>query len=114
MNDVNKDILEPDNDSAHKNELIEMSSLAEMVQGAVEPFAESQKKVAIETTKQTEIIAKEKTKMFWGICFLSALVIILAGIALFLGKDQITEKVIIAVVSFMGGLGFGRHSGKNA
>lgn len=93
-------------------ELIDVSSLAEVVQGAVEPFAESQKVVAQETTRQTEIIARETTKKFWGMCFLASLIIALAGCALFLGKEQITEKVLIAIVSFLGGLGFGRQTSK--
>jgi len=91
------------------NELVEVSAVSEIIKGAVEPFAESQKIVAIEGTKQTEIIAKAKTKMFWGICVLAALIIFLAAFALYLDKDQITEKVLIAIVSFLGGLGFGKQ-----
>ncbi len=114
MNDTEKEIIEPENLTQQEHDLIEISTLADMVQSAVEPFADSQKIVARETTKQTEIIAKEKTKMFWGLCFLATLVLVLAGIALFLDKEQITEKVIIAIVSFMGGLGFGKKSSKSA
>ena len=92
-----------------ESDLIDISSFAEVVQGAVKPFAESQKVVAKETTKQTEIIAKESTKKFWGMYALIALIIVLAGYALFLDKEQITEKVIIAIVSFLGGLGFSKQ-----
>ena len=114
MTDTEKNIIDQENLTQQEHDLIEISTLADMIQSAVEPFADSQKTVAKETTKQTEIVAKEKTKMFWGLCFLATLVLILAGIALFLNKEQITEKVIIAVVSFMGGLGFGKKSNKSA
>ncbi|SEA83835.1 hypothetical protein SAMN05660420_03364 [Desulfuromusa kysingii] len=89
-----------------KTEIVEVSTVADMIKGAVEPFAESQRIAAVEGTKQTEIIVKAKTKMFLGICGLVTLIIIIAGIALFLEKDQITEKIIIAIVSFLGGMGF--------
>ena len=96
------------------SELVEVSAVSEIIKGAVEPFAESQKVVAVESTKQTEIIVNAKTKMFWGVCGLIALIILLATFALYLGKDQITEKVLIAIVSFIGGLGLGKQSTKNA
>ncbi len=94
-------------------ELVEVNAVSEIIRGAVEPFAEGQKIVAIETTKQTEIIANAKTKMFWGICVLTALIIFLAAFALYLDKDQITEKVLIAIVSFLGGLGVGKQVNKS-
>lgn len=95
------------------SELVEVSAVSEIIKGAVEPFAESQKVIAIESTKQTEIIVNAKTKMFWGICGLVTLIIVLAAFALYLDKDQVTEKIIIAIVSFIGGLGFGKQSNKN-
>lgn len=85
----------------------EIAAFSELIKGVVEPFTESQKVVAIETTKQTEITSKSRTKMFYGVCVLVTLIIVLAGIALLRGKDQITEKIIIAIVSFLGGIGFG-------
>lgn len=110
----NAEVVEHADLTEHESQLVEISTLAEMVQSAVGPFAEAQKVVAVEATKQTEIIVLAKTKMFWGICGIVAGIIILAGMALFLEKEQITEKIIIAIVSFLGGLGFGRQSGKEA
>lgn len=101
-------------EAKHSSDVVEMSALSELIKGAVTPFAESQTVAAQEATKQTEIIASTKLKMFWGVCVLAAFIILLAGYALFLGKDGITEKVLIAVVSFLGGLGFGKQVGKNA
>jgi hypothetical protein len=52
--------------------------------------------------------------MFWGICFIVTCILILAGFALYLDKDGITEKIIIAIVSFLGGLGIGKKNGSKA
>lgn len=107
--ETEENVSEFDNTS----DLVEISAVTEMIRGAVEPFAESQKIVAIEGTKQTKIIVGAKLKMFWGICYLVTLILILAGLALYLDKDSITEKIIIAIVSFLGGLGIGKQvSGK--
>lgn len=76
------------------------------------PFAKSQAVVAQEATKQTTILAKELTKRFYVVSGLVLAIIVLAGFALYLGKDAITEKVIIAIVSFLGGLGIGRQTKK--
>lgn len=100
-------------ESKHSTDVVEMSALSELVKNAVTPFAESQTVVAQETTKQTEIIANTKLRMFWGVCVLAALILLLAGYSLSLGKDAIAEKVLIAVVSFLGGLGFGKQVSKN-
>lgn len=99
-------------ESGHQADVVALSALSDLVKSAVTPFAESQTVVAQETTKQTEIIAGTKLKMFWGLCGLVALIIGLAVYALYLGKGDITEKVIIAIVSFLGGLGFGKQAGK--
>jgi hypothetical protein len=94
------------------SEVVEISTISEIIKGAVEPFADSQKVVAHETTKQTNIIVSAKLKMFWGVCFLVTLIIVLAAFALYLDKDSITEKIIIAIVSFLGGLGIGKQVSK--
>lgn len=96
---------EAKNDKSASPEIVEVSAVTEMIKGALEPFAESQKIVAAETTKQTEIIAKETTKIFAGIFLLAGAIIVLAGTAMFLDKDQITLDVIIAISSFIGGMG---------
>ena len=98
----------------HSKDVVEISALSEIIKGAVTPFAESQAVAAREGTKQTEIIAGAKLRMFWGVCFLATLIILLAGYALSLGKDSITEKVLIAIVSFLGGLGFGKQISKSS
>lgn len=99
-------------EAKHADDVVAMSALSDLVKSAVTPFAESQTVVAQEATKQTEIVASTKLKMFWGVCVLAALIIGLAGYALYLGQNDITEKVLIAIVSFLGGLGVGKQSGK--
>lgn len=89
-------------------DVVQISALSEAFKGAITPLAESQKYIAQETTRQTEIISDAKLKMFWGVCVLVTLIIALAAFALYLNKDDITEKVLIAIVSFLGGLGFGK------
>ncbi|MAI20792.1 MAG: hypothetical protein CMF28_06180 [Kiritimatiellaceae bacterium] len=93
-------------------ELVEVSAVSEIIKGAVEPFAKSQEVAAKETTEQTKIIVKGKTHMFWGMCGLAVLIVVVSGIALFLDKEDVTEKIIIALVSFLGGLGFGKQTNK--
>jgi hypothetical protein len=97
----------------NNSEVVDMASIGEMFRGVVEPLAEGQKAAAIERTKQTEIISKERTKKFWGACAIAGAVVVIAAIALYLGKDQLTEKILIAIVSFLGGIGFGKNESKN-
>lgn len=86
----------------------DIDTIGKMMQGVFSPLAKSQEVVAKESTRQTEIIAKETTKVYLIFGFLGALIISIAGAAMFLDKDQITEKIIIAVLSFLGGLGIGK------
>lgn len=92
--------------------LATVNALGDMLSGLVKPLAESQTAVAQQQTKQIEIVSAERIKMFWGSCALAFCVLTIAGLALFLGKDQLAEKVLIAVVSFLGGMGIGRQVGK--
>lgn len=90
----------------------QITQIADMVKGAIEPFAQSQSIAAQEGTKQTQILSNERTKMFIGAAILVGMILVIACIALFLNKDAITEKILIAVVSFLGGLGVGRQATK--
>ena len=86
--------------------------IAAVVGSLVQPMAHAQETAAVETTKQTQIIADATHKTyrwFFGIGFG---VLILAAIALFKDKDQVTTQLIIAMFSFLGGLGVGRVSKK--
>ena len=100
------------NSEHHTDETVAINALSEMIKGAIEPVTSSQKFVAEERTKQTTIIGGIKLKMFWGIVFLVTLILILAAFAMYLNKDEISEKIIIAIVSFLGGIGIGKQTSK--
>jgi hypothetical protein len=88
----------------------QVANLAAIIQAAVTPFAQSQETVARETTRQAQIIANSKTVVVKWIGAIAILVLVLAGCALFLGKDQLTEKVIVAILGFLGGVGYGKST----
>lgn len=75
----------------------------------IEPLAQSQATAQRESTKRAEIAAQNARRLTYSGAVLGGMIIVLAGIALVMNKDQITEKVLIAVVSFVGGWGIGRH-----
>lgn len=85
-----------------------VEAIGSIFRGMVEPLAASQVDVARETTRQTEIIANSTSKFFNGVFAIAGMIVVLAGAALFLGKDQITEKIIIALLAFLGGFGVGK------
>ena len=101
---VESSIEEKNNDGA-----VEINALSQLIQSVVQPLSDSQSTAAKEATKQTKIIVENKLKMFWGVCGLIVLIILLSALALFLDKSEITQNIIIAIVSFLGGLGFGKQ-----
>ena len=98
--------------SEHHIDKTVQSDLSEVIRGVMEPFISHQKSVEEERTKQATIIGGIKLKMFWGVVFLVTLILILAAFAMYLNKDDISEKIIIAIVSFLGGIGSGIGIGK--
>jgi uncharacterized membrane protein YgcG len=90
----------------------DISKGIELVVSAIAPITQPFAKA--EQLKQTE--ETKRHAMTIGALRLSAILLffviiaifILAGIALCLGKDSLTEKMIIAALSFLGGLGLGR------
>ena len=94
-------------------EPVELQALGKMFQGFVEPIARSQEVAAKEGTKRAEILAKIAHRgllYFFAVAFS---ILIISVIALFLGKDELAEKIIFGVISFIGGLGIGRSMPKN-
>jgi hypothetical protein len=86
--------------------------LGTVIGSFAQPFAHAQETAAIEATKQTQIIADATHKTYRWFFIIGLGVLALATIALFKDKDQITEQLIIAMFSFLGGLGIGRSSKK--
>lgn len=87
---------------------VEVQAIAALVQGFVEPLARSQETAETEKTKRTQIEAKISATLLHYSFGLAGVLVIIAALALFLGKDQLTEKIIFAVVGFMGGFAFGK------
>ena len=75
-----------------------------------QPMAQAQETAATEATKQTKIIAEATHKTYRWFFIIGIGVLLLASIALFKDKDQVTSQLIIAMFSFLGGLGIGRVS----
>ncbi|WP_111497922.1 hypothetical protein [Marinobacter bohaiensis] len=94
-------------------EPVEIQAMGKFFEGIVEPIARSQEIAAKEGTKQAEIMAGIAHR---GLFYFFAVAFVILGIAvaaLFLDKDQLAEKIIFGVISFIGGLGIGRSMPKN-
>lgn len=87
----------------------EMAVLKELVNGIAEPLIISQE----EETKRANLLIglyqNLANKLFWIIVIILAI----AALALWKGNAQLTEKVIIALIGFIGGLGVGKGMGQN-
>ncbi|EGQ9892841.1 TPA: hypothetical protein RUZ63_003588 [Vibrio cholerae] len=101
-----------------KQELIEKQphseteAFAALIKNISTPITESQIIVAKETTRQTEIIAKTTKSLFMGLIGIAFTIVLLAGFALFKGETQLTEKIIIALIGFLGGFGAGKSASR--
>ena len=89
-------------------EPVEVQSIAGLLRGLVEPFAKSQEFAEAEKTKRAQIEASTTTSFLRYSFGLAAVILAIAIAALFLGKDQMAEKIIFAVVGFLGGFAFGK------
>ena len=90
----------------------EVEAFASLIKSISEPIANSQVIVAQETTKQTQIVANTTKSLFRGLIGVAFAVVILAGLALFKGETQLTEKIVIALLGFLGGFGVGKSASK--
>lgn len=86
----------------------DVQMIAAAIGSFAQPLAEAQKIAAVEATKQAEIIADVTKSVYRGFFYLSVLIIILAAIAMLTGKDQMAEKLVFALLGFLGGLGFAK------
>jgi hypothetical protein len=86
----------------------DIQMMAVAIGGFAQPLAEAQKTVAMETTKQAQIAANVTTTVYRGFFIVGVLVIALAAAAMFTGKDQTAEKLVFALLGFLGGLGFAK------
>ncbi|MEQ4617630.1 MAG: hypothetical protein ABN482_06235 [Corticimicrobacter sp.] len=86
--------------------------LAALASNLAQPFAESQKVVATEATKRHEISAKAGSRMIFGAFLIGVLIIDLAYMSLYQGNAGLAEKIVVAVIGFLAGLGVGRTTSK--
>lgn len=114
METENKDIEESKSqvEVMEKTPASDVEAFAGLIKSISEPIANSQVVVAQETTKQTQIIANTTKSLFRGLIGVAFAVVVLAGIALFKGEAQLTEKIVIALLGFLGGFGVGKSSSK--
>lgn len=88
----------------------EIQMIGTVISSFAQPMAHAQETAAIEATKQTQIIADSTDKTYRWFFFTGMGVLLLAGIALFKEKEQITAQLILALFSFLGGVGIGRST----
>ncbi len=108
----NKEI-NPDSKIVNNGEPVEIQAMGEFFQGIIEPIARSQEISAQEGTKRAEILAAIAHKGLLYFFLIAFFILGIAVLAMFLEKDQLAEKIIFGVISFIGGLGIGRSMPKN-
>ena len=91
-------------------EPVDIQAVAGLFRGLIEPFAKSQEFAESEKTKRVQIEAATLTSFLRYSFGLAAMILAIAVVALFLGKDQFAEKVVFAVIGFVGGFAFGKGS----
>ena len=93
--------------SAHQasSEFVEF---AEVMQGITQPIAEAQETAAKEATERARVPASTVRVLIIGAYIVGALIIGLAAYALYLGDSNMAEKVIVALLAFLGGFGLGK------
>jgi hypothetical protein len=105
--------ITPSSKVVDQGEPVEIQAMGRFFQGIVEPLARSQEIAAKEGTKRAEILAKIAHKgllYFFAVAFF---ILAISVLALYLDKDQLAEKIIFGVITFIGGLGVGRSMPQN-
>ena len=109
----NKGEVTPHSPVVDQGEPVEIQAMGKFFEGIIAPLARSQEIAAVEGTKRAEILAKIAHKgllYFFAVAFS---ILAISVVALYLGKDQLAEKIIFGVITFIGGLGIGRSMPKN-
>jgi hypothetical protein len=115
---VNKEVKNTNEISAHsqvvdKGEPVEIQAMGKFFEGIITPLAKSQEIAALEGTKRAEILAKIAHKGLLYFFIIASSILAIAVVAMFLDKDQLAEKIIFGVITFIGGLGIGKSMPKN-
>ena len=90
-----------------------VDGLIAIAQAVVTPYMQVQETAEKEETKRESIRAEVTGKLINRVFYIGLAVLVIAGMALFKGDSRITESIVIALVAFLGGVGFGRTSATN-
>lgn len=90
----------------------EINDIGALIQGVVTPFSQAQETSQKESTKRAEILAGVANKAIYALFGIAALILTLAGYAVSQGNDALAEKLVIALLAFLGGLGAGKAVNK--
>ncbi len=93
-----------------KDKSLELLSV--VAQNLVQPFTEAQKVSETEATKRHEISVRANSKVIYGAFGIGVLILGLAYVALFKDNSSLAEKIVVAVISFLAGLGVGRTTSR--
>ncbi|MCS4502599.1 hypothetical protein NYO91_00765 [Arhodomonas aquaeolei] len=86
----------------------EFVEFAQVMQGITQPIADAQETAAKEATERAKVTASTVRILIIGAYVVGALIIGLAAYALALGDSDMAEKVIVALLAFLGGFGLGK------
>lgn len=108
--DESKKVIEPKDVEiiSMNEENSDIQGIATILEGVVTPFAKAQEASEKEATKRTTILAKVAEKLIYAVVLIVVCVLILAAYSLSLEQNQLAEKIVIALLAFLGGLGAGR------
>ena len=98
----------PTGELVEHGEQSDVEAFAGLIRSLSEPLANSQVVTAQEATKQTQIMADTARSLFRGLIGIALSVVFLAAAALYSGEVQLTEKIVIALLGFLGGFGVGK------
>ncbi|MCF6339050.1 MAG: hypothetical protein L3J84_14080 [Gammaproteobacteria bacterium] len=112
QNQLNKDEVKDGELLDEGHESYEIESIINLLKGVTEPLAKGQEVAEKEATKRAEIQAGVATKIIYGVILVAVLIVGLAAIALWKENSNLAEKLVIALLAFLGGLGAGKAASK--
>lgn len=89
----------------------ELSELLQLVQPIIPFVKDIVSATSQATTQQTEIIATTQRRIVYCVTFLAAAVIAVSIIALFVQQVELTEKIMMGLLGFLGGFGSAKAIG---
>lgn len=99
--------------SKQDDEPFSLRPIAEAVKNVGESWVKTKEIDAQADVRKRELAGRDASRLAKVVGGIGFLILVIALTALFLGKDQLTEKLVFAVVGFLGGVGvrFTREDG---